>query len=1268
MSHSARRHVPELAIDWILDAPERRWQVLDGTLCFADISGFTALAERLAQRGRMGGEELISRLGSVFADMLDLARDRGGMLLKFGGDALLLFFQGPDHALQAAAAAVAMRQVLREAAATPTSVGPMRLSMSVGLHSGPVHFFLVGSAHRELVLLGPGADGVVATENAATAGEIALSPTTLSLLPKGSSKPRADGLPLLRWRKPAVAPCGARPERPITDALLRQLFPGVLCEFLGPGAPEPEHRVACIAFIRFSGTDALLQREGPDAVARALDETLGRAQECLESEAITLLAVDVDKDGGKLFLGSGVPYAHADDEGNMLRALRRIADLKLPLALQMGINRGHVFAAEVGSGRRGAYSAMGDTTNTAARITGKAPIGQIYAHPSVLDQSMAVFEVTPSPPLTMKGKKVPLVAYQIGQQTGTRRHEGLEVAEFIGREAELALLVERLEALEQGQGGVVCITGDTGMGKSKLIREALARAGKPPLLALRGEPNSATSSYALFREPLQHLLGVDDLPKESRVAALQAFVERAKPTLLPLAPLVGEVAGIVLVPTPESLAIDARFRSARTANVLLELLERAFPGPQAWIVDDAQWCDESSMALLQALADATSDQSWLLLIGRRTGTEGFDPAASSAQESRTTAITLGPLAAPHLSRMLQIATEAAPLRPHEMDLLVTRAGGNPLFALELLRAARDAGSFDAVPESLEAAMAAQVDALDPEARRLLRYASVLGRSFFRQVLAEALRAEGHTMEEATLERLEDFLERDGVDRLRFRSDVICDTTYQAVSYQLRKRLHQRIGETMERLAPDTDAVADALALHFARADDHERAFRYARRNADHAREHFENAEAARFYELALNCARHLPQTSTETYIELLTRLGDVEERAGLLEDSLDAYARALKLAGEDPFVYADLLYSRAAAKERMRAFNGALRDLRAGLKKLANLRSKKVDGLSARLQTATAWVLYGMGRPRQALSHARAAADMARKANERRALGDALMIQDLAELMISGPGPGDSLKQALKIFESLGDLRSEATAKANLGFLCAVAGRWDEAVPWLQSAQEQFSRIGDVVRSTDPAMNLGEILVKQRRYDEAEAVLKDAIRVFNSAHFTEGANLAEMQLARVMIERGDHAEAEAILARVQHEFAIAGQRLYALQTAAMRAFGKWSAGFPAEGIALLNAAEAEAGNEADLVRPVVACERARLAATLGDFDTAAREIETGLIAARAQGLPYEEATLLLLQSTLDEVPGTVDRLQAAKASQEILIRLGVLRQSEGHRF
>ena len=112
------------------------WRQIDGTLCFADISGFTALAERLAQRGRVGGEELVETLSRVFSNMLDIVTSRGGSLLKFGGDALLLFFQGEDHPVQAACAAVEMREALREAAKIPTSVGPLRLSMSVGAAHG----------------------------------------------------------------------------------------------------------------------------------------------------------------------------------------------------------------------------------------------------------------------------------------------------------------------------------------------------------------------------------------------------------------------------------------------------------------------------------------------------------------------------------------------------------------------------------------------------------------------------------------------------------------------------------------------------------------------------------------------------------------------------------------------------------------------------------------------------------------------------------------------------------------------------------------------------------------------------------------------------------------------------------------------------------------------------------------------------------------------------------------------------------------------------
>ena len=110
-----RRHIPEIAVEWALDTPERLWQAVDGTLCFADISGFTALSEKLSRRGRIGGEELVETLSRVFGGMLDAARERDGMLLKFGGDALLFLFKGPDHAVRAASTAVEMRQALRKA-------------------------------------------------------------------------------------------------------------------------------------------------------------------------------------------------------------------------------------------------------------------------------------------------------------------------------------------------------------------------------------------------------------------------------------------------------------------------------------------------------------------------------------------------------------------------------------------------------------------------------------------------------------------------------------------------------------------------------------------------------------------------------------------------------------------------------------------------------------------------------------------------------------------------------------------------------------------------------------------------------------------------------------------------------------------------------------------------------------------------------------------------------------------------------------------------
>ncbi|HEX6918056.1 MAG TPA: adenylate/guanylate cyclase domain-containing protein, partial [Phycicoccus sp.] len=140
-----RRHVPPVALRWDLESPGSMGRVVDGTLVFADVSGFTALTERLSRRGRIGAEEIVETLNRVFSPMLRISAARGGELLKFGGDALLFLFRGEDHPEQACDAAVEMRAALRASATERTSVGRLALSMSVGVHSGDIHLFLVGS-------------------------------------------------------------------------------------------------------------------------------------------------------------------------------------------------------------------------------------------------------------------------------------------------------------------------------------------------------------------------------------------------------------------------------------------------------------------------------------------------------------------------------------------------------------------------------------------------------------------------------------------------------------------------------------------------------------------------------------------------------------------------------------------------------------------------------------------------------------------------------------------------------------------------------------------------------------------------------------------------------------------------------------------------------------------------------------------------------------------------------------------------------------------
>src|SRR5918995_708408 len=205
----ATAYVPRLLPAWAAAEQGSAHRVVDGSLLLFDITGFTPLTERLARRGREGAEGLSNLLDTVFGRLLTDAEHEGGDLLKWGGDALLLFFDGPDHGCRAARAAVRMHRALAQAGRATISIGRVALRASAGVESGPVHLVLAGNPalNRELVVLGPAATGVTVLEHAATMGEVLGGGATAGALGSTLVRPHdALGHLLVGVPRPADAP------------------------------------------------------------------------------------------------------------------------------------------------------------------------------------------------------------------------------------------------------------------------------------------------------------------------------------------------------------------------------------------------------------------------------------------------------------------------------------------------------------------------------------------------------------------------------------------------------------------------------------------------------------------------------------------------------------------------------------------------------------------------------------------------------------------------------------------------------------------------------------------------------------------------------------------------------------------------------------------------------------------------------------------------------------------------------------------------------
>ena len=584
----------------------------EGTAAVVDISGFTALSERLAQKGREGAEQITDVIGRVFESLLAIAYENGGSLLKFGGDALLLWYQGDDHASRACRAAVHMRDALREVGRVDLPDASVTLEMSQGVHSGNYHFFGVGASHTELLVTGPAWSRLVAIEQAALPGEILVSADSAALIaPECVGDAKGPGR-ILQSEPPGVfekMPLRPRPQM-AADRVVHCIPSAIRRHVLSAGI-HPEHRPVTIAFIRFAGTDALIAEHGPGKAASALERVVDAVVKAAEEHEVAFLTSDIDADGGKLILAAGAPKVSGNDEEHMLLALRKIVETELPIAIRIGVHRGSVFAGDIGPAYRRTYTVMGDAVNLAARLMSRASPGEIYATADVLDRANTLFASTKLEPFAVKGKAEPVQAWSVGRAEGSRtRQVSLQRLPLTGRNAELGVIRKAFASARAGAGRLIEVIGDAGIGKTRLL-EAL-RDGAAGFNKQHATCEAYTSSipYVVWRELLREMLGFGrDTPDADILERLRAEVGARASDLTPWLPLLAAVIDVEMDATPEVLQLAESNRRAKLHETVARFVEAVVPDKLLLEIDDVHHMDEASAELLAHLAGSLAARS-----------------------------------------------------------------------------------------------------------------------------------------------------------------------------------------------------------------------------------------------------------------------------------------------------------------------------------------------------------------------------------------------------------------------------------------------------------------------------------------------------------------------------------------------------------------------------------------------------------------------------------------------------------------------------------
>jgi len=940
-------------------------------------------------------------------------------------------------------------------------------------------------------------------------------------------------------------------------------------------ALEGERKQVTVLFCDLVGSTALAERIGAEAMHGVVNRFF------------TLALAEVHRYEGTInqFLGDGfmalfgAPIAHEDHARRAILAAAGLQDvmregpidLGLPqgqsLALRMGLNTGMVVVGAIGDNLRMDYTAVGDTTNLAARLQQLADPGAILLSEATRRLVADLIHTEPLGEVQLKGKSTPVPVYKLLGR-GSRRSPLVGRAEhalspFAGRQRELVALQDLLTEVETGRGQVVGLVGEPGVGKSRLLYEFRQHLADRNVTYLEGRCLSygGTIPYLPILDIVRANCAINDTDTpELIVHKIRASFQELALDVEEYAPYLSYLLGVkegtgrLGVLTPEAIK-ERSFEMLRQMSV-----KGSQQRPLIFGVEDLHWVDRTSEEYLSFLVDGLAGSSILVLCTYRPG---YRP--SWIGKSYATQIGIRALSPADSFAVVQSLLGREDAYSGVASAILGKAEGNPFFLEELCRGALDHPDLrhtPAVPETVQDVLMARIDRLPGDTKRLLQTAAVLGREAPLQLLTALWQGGGLEHHLAELKRQEFLFERTQSGHnlaYVFKHVLTREVAYGSLLGGQRQLLHAAAGRALETLYSDRlEHIYDRLAYHYAESTDAIKAVDYLSRLAEKAGRGYAHTEALSALEMAVAHVPRLPvELQEHRFFELLNQRGESLFYLGHFQDLLHLFSpheeRLVQLS--DPSLASDYYFWFASAcsfvGDRERAARHAHRAL------------EEATRGGGRVQIGRAHVVlslehYFSGQIGQAITHGRHAvalldgtAEQALRGMAYQYLGIAYLIASEFDLALESASQADAISQAI------GDRRIRARAAQVSAFVHISKGDWEQGIDTSEAALEYspdgfetaaiLGALGAAHLERGDARKACEILEKavaealrfrsrqvqanwkfflaeayrlNGQLHEARAAARDALDISKDAAFPLGVGVAQLSLGRLAQSAG----------------------------------------------------------------------------------------------------------------------------------------------------